>query len=235
MKKILFGALLLSAATLSAQAQISAGTKLLTGSINYNQGKSEDNSTGTYNQASERKAKSFFFNPSVGYFVADNLALGVEGGLSLGRSTTDRSYNVPVGGGFAGQFSREESEERTRTLSGGLFGRYYKFLGEKVALYGQLGGGYQNTYSSRQILSQNVPFCSSGRQEGVYANLLPGVVFFPTNKLGLELQLQGISYSRLTEKNSGNSSVFNYTSSNFNFGFGLSSLRLGISLYLGRN
>lgn len=231
MKKTLFAALFLSIGTLSAQAQISAGTKLLTGAINYSQGNTDDNSAGNYNSTYERKARSFYVNPSLGYFVADNLAIGVEGGLSLSKTITDRSS----GGGFGNQFFREELEEKTRMLSGGLFGRYYRFIGDKVALYGQLGGGYQNTYFTNQLRQQGDTFSGSGRQEGIYANLLPGVVFFPTNKLGLELQLQGMSYSRLTEKRSGNSSASDYTSSGFNFGFGLSSLRVGISLYLGRN
>ncbi|RFP64872.1 hypothetical protein D0N36_11885 [Hymenobacter lapidiphilus] len=224
MKKALLGAFLLSAGALSAQAQISAGTKLLTGSIGYSQQKQETSSPIIRGQRLDVKYKQFNFNPSGGYFVADNLALGITGGLYLAAS---QNYNYALS---LGQVQKEE--RKTRALSGGIFGRYYKFLGDKFALYGQLGGGYQNVYNSNSP-DVAAPYPITSRQWGLYANLLPGIVFFPVDKLGLELALRGVRYGHV--KTAYGQNGLRTTDSSFNFGFGLNDLNLGISLYLGRN
>ena len=226
MKKTLFGALLLSAATLSAQAQISAGTKLLSGSIGYSQQKRETSNNTPNSQPLELQNKQFNFTPGIGYFIADNLALGLQGNISL---TKNEGYTYS---GFPSGYNKTES--KTRTLSGGVFGRYYKFIGEKVAVYGQLGGGYQNIYYSNSLFGA-LTNSNANREQGFYAGLLPGIVFFPTDKIGLELTLRGISYNRLTIKDEEGPQTSKQVSSNFDFGFGLNDLNLGISLYLGRN
>ncbi len=228
MNKSLFGALLLSAGTLSAQAQISVGTKLLTGSIGYSR-KSESVNSSYASQPEKLVEDRFRFAPSVGYFVADNLAVGFTGGLLINRKHEARFRDSS--GLVSIRF-----EEKNRTLSGGLFGRYYKFLGEKVAMYGQLGTSYQNTYYST-IFYSNSGYTKPGRSEGLSANLSPGLVFFPTSRIGLELAIRGASYNRSTfHYTVGNSSSpQKNTSSNLDFGLGLDDLNLGISLYLGRN
>lgn len=225
MKKILFGALLLSAGTLSAQAQISAGTKLLTGSIGYSSQKDENDAV--INQSTVNKTQQFDFSPSAGYFVAENLVVGVQTGAFLRKSELTSTDNA------SGRKSTNEFKERT--LSSGVFVRYYRFIGEKVALYGQLGGGYQNLYSSSSLAAGPPSSSFSRRKEGFYANLLPGIVFFPTNKLGLELTLSGLRYNRLTKRIENGSQNIEITESNFSSGFALENLNLGISLYLGRN
>ncbi|OWP64311.1 hypothetical protein CDA63_04535 [Hymenobacter amundsenii] len=227
MKKTLFAVLLLSAGTLSAQAQISAGTKLLTGSIGYSYQKRETNSIGASRQPLEQRDKRFNFQPSAGYFIADNLVIGVGAGVNL--NTYDRFYEDVTPGGI----QLIVTENTIRTLRGGLFARYYKFIGEKVALYGGLASGYQNVYGSSGLY--NGLGSGGSRQQGIYGSLLPGIVFFPTTKLGLELTLRGISYNRLTDKYRRNSQSIKTTDSILDFGFGLQDLNLGISLYLGRN
>ena len=226
MNKTLFAALFLSAGALSAQAQISAGTKLLTGSIGYSQQMRETSNNTPNSQPLELKNKQFNITPGVGYFIADNLALGLQGNALL---TSNEGYTYS---GFPAGYNKTES--KTRALSGGVFGRYYKFVGEKVAMYGQLGGGYQNVYYSNSVFGA-LTNSNGNREQGFYAGLLPGLVFFPTDKIGLELTLRGISYNRLTIKDEEGSQTSKQVTSNLNFGFGLSDLNLGISLYLGRN
>ena len=226
MKKTIFALLLLSTGALSAQAQISAGTKLLSGSISYSRVSSKAEVALPNAQPIEEKQQQSNFSPTVGYFIADNLALGLRGGIATTKKS-EQKYRDPVTG--FGYFS---PEIRTRTLSGGAFARYYKFVGEKVAFYGQVGGGYTNAYHP-----QISGYPENRRIEGLYADLLPGVVFFPTNKLGLELTLRGASYHRTTyDYVIGNTTVTQKnTTSNLDFGFGLNDLNLGISLYLGRD
>ena len=230
MKKTICGALFLSVGIVSAQAQISAGTTLLSGSIGYNRASTKSEAALPNAQPIETKQQQFDFSPTVGYFLVDNLVVGLNGSITTTKKD-EQTYRDPYTG--YGYFS---PEVRTRTLSGGAFARYYKFVGDKVAFYGQVGAGYSNTYYPQGVAG---PFSnpSSERVEGFYANLLPGIIFFPINKLGLELSLPGASYNRTTNSYVvGNTTTSQKnTSSNFNFGFGLTDLKLGISLYLGRN
>jgi hypothetical protein len=92
------------------------GRGLLSGSIGYR----SDKYRGSDNQ------DTFNFTPTIGYFVADNLALGLNGNLQLlgGNSSVfgQNSYSV------------------------GPFARYYRFVGgsDKFALYGQGSIGYSH-------------------------------------------------------------------------------------------
>ncbi len=116
MKK-LFALALLGLTSSFAHAQTTPLTKgrgLLSGSIGYRSDK--------YSGGQSRDI--FNFTPTVGYFVADNLALGLNGDLQL------------QGGNAYGPNS----------FSLGPFARYYRFVGgsDKFALYGQGSVGYRH-------------------------------------------------------------------------------------------
>jgi hypothetical protein len=96
---------------------LTKGRGLLSGSIGYQSVKS----VGIESQ------DLFNFTPTVGYFVADNLALGLNGNLQVygGNSPFGRGQNI---------------------YSVGPFARYYRFVGgsDKFALYGQGSVGYSH-------------------------------------------------------------------------------------------
>ena len=69
-------------------------------------------------------------------------------------------------------------------------------------------------------------------QKGGGLNLQPGIVFFPTNTIGVEATVGNIGYSSF--KSETENSDFSSKSSGFSANFGLSSVFFGISLYLGR-
>lgn len=228
MKKCLCSAALFSLFTLPVHAQISAGTKLFTGSIGYR------HQTNEANQAPEslEKVKQFSFAPAIGYFVSENLILGVNGTIDLyNRQNNGMELSFD-------DYVKRETKEKRRTLGAGVFGRYYKFMGDKFALYGQVGLGYQNYTSSSTYQRERVPVVDRNdwRSEQLYGQILPGIVFFPTQKLGLELSMRGASYNITTNTSSISQDTERKSTHNtFNLGFGLNDLRLGISLYLGRN
>jgi len=95
---------------------LTKGRGLLSGSIGYRSGDLGDG--GNLNL--------FNFTPSVGYFVADNLAIGLNGDLLLQGGTA--------------------SYDRQNMYSVGPFARYYRFVGgsDKFALYGQGSLGYRH-------------------------------------------------------------------------------------------
>ena len=89
------------------------------------------------NENSEDKESSYSINPKVGYFISDDLAVGIQG-----------SYT---------SFSEDVITEITTTTEGssyaaGLFGRYYFLeLGTRFYTYGELGGTYSVTEGSTSI------------------------------------------------------------------------------------
>jgi hypothetical protein len=93
---------------------LTKGRGLLSGSIGYHSDK----------YIGEPSRDLFNFTPTIGYFVADNLALGLNG-------------NLQVMGGNANYASQT-------SYSVGPFARYYRFVGgsDKFALYGQGSLGY---------------------------------------------------------------------------------------------
>ena len=120
MKNILLLVLLGGAATATqAQNTIKAGTVALGGSIGYAQQHLE--SSGTTTQATD--AKTFFAAPSVGYFIADNLAIG----LSL-------SYYAAKNTDFYGYSAVATSAGRSTQIGGGAFMQYYQMLTKHVWL-----------------------------------------------------------------------------------------------------
>ncbi|TGE05633.1 hypothetical protein [Hymenobacter fodinae] len=213
MKKLTFSILLLGLVS-GAKAQTGAGHYLISGLINYNSSKT-DNSPNTNSQ--NIKSQYVQFIPTVGYFVADNLAIGLSGNIASSKQTqASNSYGYT-------------------TNSVGPFVRYYKMVTEKLGFYGQLEGNYvsgTNYTTSETVNGQNT---SSRRTRGGSGTLTPGIVFFPIEKLGLQLGIGNIGYYRTKEtpKSPVPVNTWSTTSSYFSTNFGLAYLNLGASLHLG--
>jgi hypothetical protein len=156
MKKLFTLALLgLTAGTTYAQTPLTKGRGLLSGSIGYRSEK----------VSGQRNIDLFNLTPTIGYFIADNLALGINGDLQ-------------IQGGNSYYFGQT-------VYSVGPFARYYHFVGgsDKFALYGQGSLGYRH-------YSLNV----DGNSQG-YVGITPGLAFFPIPRFGLEASLRGLSYA----------------------------------------
>lgn len=231
MKKAFLFALL-AAGTQVVQAQnIPAGTVSLGGSIGYSRNTSNDSrsfSNTTYTQ--ETSSSQFDFSPSLGYFVADNLAIGINAGYSATR----RGYTT-----FTPSSATVRAElDPTTNLRLGVFGQYYKMLTEQFGVLGTLGVGYQSLrdYS----YSNNGPnaLIQEDRASGYYADLTPGIIFFPIPKLGLNASIGSLGFNRLNydyPTNSGPTpSDYKSYSTSFGASFGLSQLLFGGTYYFGR-
>ncbi len=148
----------------------------------------------------------FTFAPSAGYFITDNLALGLNVALFSGKEDD----------GFGG-------DDKYSTIGVGPFARYYKFTSnEKFAFFGELG-----------TLFGTAKFRPDGQNEtkssffSVY--LSPGFSYFFNEHWALDLSLQGISFAGSDpDKDDDNDKTTNIT-------FGLSSFNptLGFRYYLG--
>ena len=168
---------------------------------------------------------------AVGYFVADNFAIGVEANYYSQKQKASLTSSGVVGG------VSPELDPNT-SLRLGLYAQYYKMLSEQFGLVGTLGGGYQ-TSKSHSFTNNNGITETKGN--GYYAALTPGIVFFPIPKLGLSATMGALAFSHYgydfpTSDVSGNVAPASYEDKTDIFGanFGLSQLQFGGTYYFGR-
>ncbi len=205
---------LLAAGTGAAQAQsIAAGTVSLGGGIGYSTSNREN---GVGNNTYEFSRSEFRFNPSVGYFVADNLEVGLNIGVISG--TQSETNNSPTRGNTFTNFQV------------GPYARYYKLLGDQFAVTGALGAGFQHQKHASDAPGGDIEF----KANGFYADITPGIVFFPIPKLGLSASIGSIGYSRVSESNDDAPDDYKNTFSDFGARFGLNQLQFGGTYYFGR-
>lgn len=120
----------------------------------------------------------------------------------------------------------------------GVFGRLYKmFEGDKIGLFGHLAGHYlagsatakyKAIGSSVQILGQD----ETVDLKGLQAQFTPGIVFFVTKRIGVELTIGSFRFTRITATyGKGVEQVNN----EWDFSYGLSSTKVGVNFYLNGN
>ena len=232
MKKTLFSALLATVAHLAQGQSIPAGTVSLGGNIGYaryTSTNSFNSLNGTTNTA-ETTSSQFTFSPAVGFFVADNLALG----LNLGYTSTRKGYTTltPTPG-----VTRTELDPTT-TLRLGVYGQYYKMLTEQFGVLGTLGAGYQNLRDYNYSSNSGNSVIQEFKGSGYYADLTPGIIFFPIPKLGLSASIGSLAFNRISfdyPTNAGAApSGYENKASSFVANFGLSQLLFGGTYYFGR-
>jgi hypothetical protein len=217
MKKLLSLVLLSTlAGAAHAQTAIKAGTIQLGGNVGYFRTSSESPvSTSSYYFPKATTTNSqFSVAPSVGFFVADNLAVGISGSYQLSHSI----YSEP---------QRATSEIKYKQFQIGAFVQYYKMVTEQFGFTGTLGGGYQHI---------ELPY-NYGAQptKGAYANLTPGIVFFPIPKLAIGATIGGLNYTYASYKGpSSFTDTDTYASNSFGANFGLSQLLFSGTFYFGR-
>jgi hypothetical protein len=171
MQKLVLSVLLPSAAIGTAHAQTESSKLLLGGNISYYSNAAEGITVDPAINSplhSNNKMKQGSFIPQIGFFVADNLALGISLGFTGSKQTVvqdvyDGNANLP-------SIYTYSSEYSYKTLSAGPFVRYYKMLGEKVGFYGQLGAGYQ---SGTQRQFSGTQASTRATSNGGYAAITP--------------------------------------------------------------
>ncbi|MDB5269862.1 MAG: hypothetical protein JWP58_2902 [Hymenobacter sp.] len=238
MKKTFILALLVAAAGTGHAQGIKAGTVSLGGSVGYNRSVSTQSAAynaintpypSTYNYSNKYTNSQFTLAPAVGYFVADNFAIGAELTYFSQKQTSSSSTNGGVGAVVP------ELDPNT-SLRLGVYAQYYKMLGEQFGLIGTLGGGYQSSKSYNFSTSNGIVETTGN---GYYAAITPGIVFFPIPKLGLSATMGALAFSHYSydyPRSSGTVAPTNYESKNDTFGanFGLSQLQFGGTYYFGR-
>ena len=194
MKKILLIVIIVASGITYADAQTSQGNLFFGGSVSFENYKAEDN-------LEDDNTSQFTFAPSVGYFVMNNLAVG----LDLGLSTRKRD-DGPGG------------DDKTFTFSAGPFVRYYKFTSnEKFAFIGEFGFGFAGQKYKPDGGNET-------KSSSFSLHLSPGFAYFFNEHWALDLELQGIAFSS-SDPNKDNdddkSTYFTFGVSSFNPSLGV--------------
>lgn len=182
MKKVLLSASLVAATFMASYAQISAGTIAIGGTLGFSTsgGKTKVKSNGTTTSTDKPKTTSFSILPNVSYFLSDKLALGLA--LGYNGSTTskyDGTNNVNL-------------KTKDGLFVVNPYAKYYIGLGEKTyfLLQGELALGFGSSKGQRfDNASNSVVDDNPTKRTIVGLGVLPGILFTPSEKIGLELML----------------------------------------------
>lgn len=142
----------------------------------------------------DAKTNGFEIAPKLGYFVSENIAVGVQ----LGYQSTKSEDAL---GEETGDFS---------TLALGAFGRYYFMPASKFSLFGQLGVDYLSTKDN----------LNDAKESGFGVAVAPGISYFVSNNFALEATFGILGYSTVEPDGGESTDSFNIgvDMSNINFG-----------------
>lgn len=132
----------------------------------------------------DSKTNGFWFNPKVGYFLSDDLVVGVE---AFYDSETEKISGTKIGD--------------ANVFGAGVFARYYFLdLGKRFKTYSELGLGYLTSKDKIDDFKVN----------GFGAGLNLGINYFVTDKVAITFGLADVlSYTSVKPDGGKASSAFN--------------------------
>jgi outer membrane protein W len=213
MKRItLFSIGLLSMA--AANAQLNKGRVFLGGSLSTST--TENTTISTPNNVTKQQA--LVVDPTIGFFVKDNLVVGINAGYSSTETTS-------TGG----------SKIKQSSIAPGIFARKYYGLGKNFYFYGH--GGLQYVHTSQEAFTGSATL-SKATGNGVTVTAYPGVAYALRKHFLLEVSLRNLftaGYSSSETKNTAGT----VTSKNNNFNLGINGgggipLSIGFNILFGK-
>ncbi|MBD3863923.1 outer membrane beta-barrel protein [Olleya marilimosa] len=171
MKKLLFTAAIAVLGFTSVNAQeeqtfgFTEGDVIVEGNLGFN----SENDKNT-----EIETSAFEFNPKVGYFLSDDLAVGVQLMLDTDKETD----------GIA------DTETKTTTIGAGVFARYYFLeLGKRFKTYGEFGVGFDSAKTEVEVPGVDV---DDFKTNGIGANLGLGLNYFVNENIAINFALTDV-------------------------------------------
>lgn len=122
-------------------------------------------------------------NPSIGYFLIDHLEAGLEFPLSISKSKNEDNYK------------NTKTETFSTRIGIGPYLRYYFLPIDEFAIFihGSFGFSFGNIENKNNGITTKNDINLWGYQ------FFPGVVFFPTQNLGIEIFSSAIGFSHSKE------------------------------------
>jgi hypothetical protein len=221
MKKIILLASLYLLTILVGLGQTSSGTLLLGAGFNFEGQQYQAAPSNTYSDTpylTSSKIGGYSATMQAGKFIRDNLVVGLAGN----HSATE----------FKISYSRDGSlyYDHTHTLdfSVGPFIRKYILVTDKFFFFsqGSTGLSFGNTVEKPDPGSGNSSYKT--KSLGAFAKLSPGVTYFITPKIGLDLTASGLSYDYIKYSES------DINAHHVDLGLDLASLNYGLRFYFAR-
>ncbi|GAA4176787.1 MULTISPECIES: porin family protein [Sphingobacterium] len=169
MKKVLLTLAAIAGLTIAANAQTEKGKIMVGGQVGFQTSKVKD---------TDFKNNSFSINPTVGYFVSDNWAVGTGVGYDWSKNETNK-----------------DNSTKTDAFQVSPFVRKYTAEGP-VRFFAQLS--VPMAWGKTTVESNNVETKNKFERYGV--ELAPGLAYFPTSKIGIELKVRGLYYNYNKDK-----------------------------------
>ncbi|AZB28959.1 MULTISPECIES: outer membrane beta-barrel protein [Chryseobacterium] len=197
-----------------SNAQIAKGTVYLSGSVGYSQEESNNGNS---------KVENFNVLPTVGYFVAPNLAVGVGVGYQT-KTTTDIDTNT-----FGAATIVDTDKVKKPAFVVEPFVRKYWTLGEKLYFFGQLAVpmqfGKTETEGSIVTTTGSTVTTTTTSTEAKYTSIgvtvKPGLDYFLNKNWTIEATIGEFGYNNYKPKEGD-------ATNNYNFGLNLSSVTIGV-------
>lgn len=211
MKK-LFTIAALALATV-AFSQTEKGTLFVGGSAGFSSQSGSNESGGT--TVDDPKVVSGNFMPRVGYFVADDLAVGVRVGYS--STKTDDKAN--------------DTKNSSSSFGAGVFAKKYVSLGDRFFIFGMADIGFG---SSKSKIESGNTTTESDPTKTFGINISPGVEFFPCSQIGISASFGQLGFN--SESTSGDFGGTDYKdkSSSFDLNLNSNTLNFGFHWYFGQ-
>ncbi|AZA49989.1 porin family protein [Chryseobacterium carnipullorum] len=181
-----------------SNAQIAKGTTYVSGTLNF---------SSTENNNNNKTNNELTLVPTVGYFVASNVAIGVGVGYA---SATEKVDGDLVDTKFTKSAVVVEP-----------FVRKYWTLGEKFFIFGQLSVPMQFGNDKNEVSTSNTSVTTKEKFNSFGVAVKPGLDYFLNKNWTLEATIGEFGYSNFKYKDA--KSVNNY-----NFGLDLASVGIGV-------
>jgi len=218
MKKILCNLYLVLGMSSMALAQTQSGDIFIGANLGWNNNEYTSNYTNNAGIVGLRtnESSNFSIQPMIGTFLSDNIALGIFVNYDNNRNKS----TLPV--------DNYNENSKNHFLTVGPFIRKFFPLNEKFAFYGQGNIGYRRSSYNTDQESSGMTYNYHNKYNGIMAAIKPGIVFFATKNMGIDVSVRGLQYSFSKLKNSSQST------SSLEAGFDLPNLNIGLNLYLSR-
>lgn len=197
-----------------SNAQIAKGTTYLSGSVGYSQVETNNGNN---------KTENFNVLPTVGYFVAPNLAVGLGIGYQTQKDTNIATTQI----GGTTIVSTNEVKEPAFVVA--PFVRKYWTLSDKLFIFGQLAVpmqfGKTEVENNSVTTSGSTTITNSTSTEAKYTQIgvtvKPGLDYFLNKNWSIEATIGEFGYNNFKPKDGD-------ATNNYNFGLNLSSVTFGV-------
>lgn len=183
-----------------SNAQIAKGTTYVSGVVGYSSVENNNN---------DRKVDNFAVVPTVGYFVAPNLAVGLGVGYAsnIDKTTYENGYDKETMSAFVVE----------------PFVRKYWTLGEKLYIFGQLSVPMEFGTEKYEENEDNTTVSNKVNYNAFGVSIKPGLDYFLNKNWTIEATIGEFGYNTSKYDVEGAKNV-----NNFNFGLNLANVGIGV-------